>query len=151
MSRFVAAGLSFLLAVLWFDLMFDVQVLRHRREAVLPEPALDSIARYYRRVTTDASPMNRAVAVMMLVLLVGLVAQAALGRAPGFVSVVSLAAAAGAIGLAASRTFPNARRLGQRADPPSEQTRLARGICSDHLVCLGAMSTVVAAQLAGAS
>lgn len=145
----LAAG--FLLAVLWFDLMFDVQVLRHRREAVLPEPVLDSIARYYRRVTTDASPMNRAVAGMMLLLLATLAGQAVLGRAPGFVSVVSLGTASGAIGLAASRTFPNARRLGRREDPPPQQTRLARDICRDHLVCLGAMATVVAAQLAGAS
>ena len=65
MRAFVTAGAGFLLAVLWFDLMFDVQVLPHRG-ADVPESALESIARYYRRVTTGASPMNRLVAAVML-------------------------------------------------------------------------------------
>ena len=52
MQRVLAACGGFLLAVLWFDLMFDVQVLRHGSAAVLPEPVLASIAGYYRRVTT---------------------------------------------------------------------------------------------------
>ena len=53
MNAFVAAGAGFLLAVLWFDLMFDVQVLRGQ-----PDAAVASISAYYRRVTTDARPMN---------------------------------------------------------------------------------------------
>ena len=53
----LAACGGFLLAVLWMDLMFDVQVLRHRRDAQLPEPVLASIAAYYGRVTTRARPM----------------------------------------------------------------------------------------------
>ena len=53
-------GLGFLLAVLWFDLMFDVQVVGHR-EPLLPVAVLDSIGAYYRRVTTNARPMNRHV------------------------------------------------------------------------------------------
>jgi hypothetical protein len=61
----VSAGAGFLLAVLWFDLMFDVQVLRHPA-GDLPETVLASIAGYYRRVTTDATPMNRLVAVAMV-------------------------------------------------------------------------------------
>ena len=46
----LAACGGFLLAVLWMDLMFDVQVLRHRGET-LPEAVVDSIGAYYRRVT----------------------------------------------------------------------------------------------------
>jgi hypothetical protein len=53
MSKFVAAGLSFLLAVLWFDLMFDVQTLGHNGE-ILPPEVLSSISTYYRRVTLFA-------------------------------------------------------------------------------------------------
>ena len=53
MAAFVTAGAGFLLAVLWFDLMFDVQVIGHRG-AVLPEAVLASIAAYYARVTTRA-------------------------------------------------------------------------------------------------
>jgi hypothetical protein len=41
MTPFVTAGAGFLLAVLWFDLMFDVQALPHRRRE-LPEHTLAS-------------------------------------------------------------------------------------------------------------
>src|SRR6185437_10944927 len=51
MTAFVTAPAGFLLAVLWFDLMFDVQVLRHRGRESLPEEVLASIGGYYRRVT----------------------------------------------------------------------------------------------------
>src|SRR5947207_15426615 len=61
MQPVVVAGAGFLLAVLWFDLMFDVQVLRHP-DGELPETVLASSAGYYRRVTTEARPMNRLVA-----------------------------------------------------------------------------------------
>jgi hypothetical protein len=56
-TPFVTAGAGFLLAVLWFDLMFDVQVLRAAPGA-LPEPVLASIAGYYARVTTAARPIT---------------------------------------------------------------------------------------------
>src|SRR5258708_11438721 len=65
MHTFAAAGAGFLLAVLWFDLMFDVQTRKHGG-GVLPAAVLTSISAYYRRVTTDAYPMNRLVAVVML-------------------------------------------------------------------------------------
>jgi len=60
-TPFVTGGAGFLLAVLWFDLMFDVQVAGHDGEE-LPEPVLASIAGYYARVTTAARPMNRLIA-----------------------------------------------------------------------------------------
>ena len=60
-TPFVTAGAGFLLAVLRFDLMFDVQVLGRRADDV-PEAAIASIAAYYRRVTTAARPMNLLVA-----------------------------------------------------------------------------------------
>jgi len=58
---FAAAGAAFLLAVLWFDLMFDVQSRKHAGDR-LPTEVLVSISAYYRRVTTEAYPMNRLVA-----------------------------------------------------------------------------------------
>jgi len=78
MSAFVTAGAGFLLAVLWFDLMFDVQVMGHR-EGDLPEEVLASIAAYYRRVTTAARPMNRLIAAVMLATLAGILAEVAAG------------------------------------------------------------------------
>ena len=74
MSRFVAAGLSFLLAVLWFDLMFDVQTRGHTGE-LLPREVLASISAYYRRVTTEAFPMNRLVSSVMVLTLVATCAE----------------------------------------------------------------------------
>ncbi len=49
MEAFVTAGAGFLLAVLWFDLMFDVQA-----RGTVTDDAIASISAYYRRVTTDA-------------------------------------------------------------------------------------------------
>ena len=65
MHSFAAAGAAFLLAVLWFDLMFDVQVRGHAGGPLPPE-VLASISAYYRRVTTEAWPMNRLVVLVML-------------------------------------------------------------------------------------
>jgi hypothetical protein len=145
----VAAGAGFLVAVLWFDLMFDVQV-RGQPEGDLPEPVRASIAGYYRRVTTDASPMNRLVAAMMLVTLGAIGIQALVGDTPGWVSVVSAAAALTGIGLAATRTVPRAVRLGSRRDPAPAQSTLARSVFRDHLVCLAAITTLLVVQLAWA-
>ncbi len=148
-NAFVAAGAGFLLAVLWFDLMFDVQALRHR-EGDLPEPVLASVSTYYARVTTAARPMNRLIAAVMLGIIAAIIAQIAEGDAPTWVGWTSLALAGGAIALAAARTVPNAVCLGTRADPPADQSRLARSILRDHLLCLAAIAAVLTIQLATA-
>ena len=147
MNALLAACGGFLLAVLWFDLMFDAQVLRHRASAVVPEPALASIAAYYRRVTVEAHPMSRLVALVMVILVAGAVAD--LVGSPGSRARPALALALGAapIALAAARTVPNAVRLGRRADPLETQSALARAICRDHLACLAAIAAFVALQL----
>ena len=145
-TPFVAAGAGFLLAVLWFDLMFDVQARRH--PGALPEPVLASIAGYYARVTTAARPMNRLVAAVMVATLAALVAQLVAGDAPRWVAGVSLGLTAAAVGLAASRTVPAAVRLGGRADPADAQTRMARAILRDHVVCFTLVATVLVLELA---
>jgi hypothetical protein len=145
----VCAGAGFLLAVLWFDLMFDVQVLR-RPGGALDEPVLASIAAYYRRVTTTAAPMNRLVAAVMLLTLGAIIAQIAGGDAPAWVGWLSLALAAAPIGIAGSRTVPSAVRLGTRADPAARQSELARAICRQHLFCFGSIAVLLVVQLAAA-
>jgi len=149
MRAFVCAGAGFLLAVLWFDLMFDVQVLR-RPEAELGEPVLASIAGYYRRVTTTASPMNRLVAAVMVLTLGAIIAQIASGDATAWVGWLSLVLAGGAIGVAGARTVPSAVRLGARDDPPAQQSELARAVCRQHLFCFGSIATLLVLQLAAA-
>jgi hypothetical protein len=142
-SAFVTAGAGFLLAVLWFDLMFDVQILRSQRE-----PAVASISRYYRRVTTDARPMNRLVAAAMLATLAAIVVQIAKGDDPAWVGWASLALAGSAVAIAAVHTVPAAVRLGSDKDPIEMQVTLARSICRDHLVCFTAIAAVIVIQLA---
>lgn len=151
MTEFVTAGAGFLLAVLWFDLMFDVQALRGRRRAgELPEAVLASIAGYYRRVTTAARPMNRLIGAVMVGTLAAVATQLVGDDAPNWVAAISLALIGMALLIVATRTFPNAVRLGARSDPPTVQTRLARAIGVDHIVCLAAMTALLAIQLAAA-
>lgn len=137
MHTFAAAGASFLLAVLWFDLMFDVQVLRFR-DGLVPDDVLASIAAYYRRVTTGAAPMSRLVAAFMLLTLGALVGEIVESRNATWLEAASLAAA---------RTLPSAVRLGRGDGTPEDRSTLARRICRDHLFCFAAMALVLVLQL----
>ena len=147
MNAFVTAGAGFLLAVLWFDLMFDVQALRSR-EPVLPEEVLASIAGYYRRVTRQARRMNKLVALVMAATLAAVVVQIANGDDPAWVGWVSLVLVVSAVSLAATHTFQAGARLGARRDPPAVQSAIARSILRDHLLCLPAIVAVLVIQLA---
>ncbi len=130
----VTAGGGFLLAVLWFDLMFDVQVRGHDGDE-LPERVLASIAAYYARVTTAARPMNRLVMVGMLVTVAGLAGESLTGE-PGLVWVLASAAlAVPPILLAATRVVPAAVRLSTRKDDRATQSAIAREIHRDHWYC----------------
>ncbi|HXB15897.1 MAG TPA: hypothetical protein VNV44_09165 [Solirubrobacteraceae bacterium] len=142
----MAAGAGFLLAVLWFDLMFDVQAAGRQGEE-LPEPVLASIAAYYARVTTAARPMNRLIAAVMAATLAAIVVQIANGSGPAWLGWVSLTLALAAIGLAGARTVPAAVRLGTRADPPALQSRLARAVLAQHVFCFSAIAAVIVLQL----
>jgi hypothetical protein len=131
---------GFLLAVLWLDLIFDVQVLAHRGAGdELPEPVLVSIAGYYHRATTTSRPMSLLIAAVMLILLGTLAFDALRGTDAVWFLGVSAVLAGGPILLALSRTVPNAVRLGNRVDGIAEQARLARSICRDHLLSVGCM------------
>jgi hypothetical protein len=151
-SLLLAACGGFLLAVLWMDLMFDVQVLRYRdRSAALPEPVLASIAAYYRRVTTTARPMGHLVGAIMATTVIASgvqVARADGSRGPALLAALLCGAP---IALALLRVYPNAVRLGARSDTPLGQSGLARAICRDHLFCLAAIFGFVALQLSGAT
>lgn len=140
MASLLTACGGFLFAVLWMDLIFDAQVLRFRSApADLPEPVLASIAAYYHRATTTSRPMSRLIALVMVILLAALTFQAARGLEPWWLLVLSAVLAGIPITLALMRTVPDAMRLGRRADDAPEQTRLARSVCRDHLVCAGCM------------
>ena len=146
MTAPISAGAGFLLAVLWFDLMFDVQVRRHR-EGNLPEDVLASIAGYYRRVTTAARPMNRLISAAMLATLAAIIVQIARGDEPRWVGWASLGLVGSAVALAAAHTVPAAVRLGARRDPSDAQSSLARSILRDHVLCFAAIASTLVAQL----
>jgi hypothetical protein len=139
---------GFLLAVLWMDLIFDVQVLGHGRRTELPEAVLSSIASYYGRATTTSRPMSYLIALVMVVLLTALGFQAMRGHDPGWLLVVSAILAGFPILLALLRTVPNAVRLGARVGGAAEQTRLARAIFRDHVVCLGCVVAFLVLRVA---
>jgi hypothetical protein len=140
MAPLLTACSGFLFAVLWMDLMFDVQVFGHRSAGEeLPEPVLVSIAGYYHRATTTSRPMSRLIALVMLILLSALGFQTTLGKDPGWLLVLSAGLAGIPTMLALTQTVPDAVRLGQRTDSVPEQSHLARSVCRDHLVCGGCM------------
>lgn len=127
---------GFLMAVLWMDLIFDVQVLAHRDAVELPEPVLASIAGYYHRATTTSRPMGHLIAVVMAILLVALAVRTASGLDPAWLVVTSVPLAVAPVLIALGRTVPNAIRLGKRAESPTIQTKLARSICAQHILFL---------------
>src|SRR5215470_1899759 len=112
-SVILSACGGFLLAVLWMDLMFDVQVLRHRTPE-LPEPVVSSIAAYYRRVTTMARPMGHLIAVIMVIAIATLTVQIVANHGRRELALASLLVAGGPIVLAAVRVVPNAVQLAAR-------------------------------------
>jgi hypothetical protein len=146
-NAFVAAGAGFLLAVLWFDLMFDVQALGHG-DGELPQRVLDSIGGYYARVTTGARPMNRLIATVMLATLAAIIVEIIDGEVSAWIAYASLALAAFAIVLAGTRTVPSAVRLGSRRDSVVEQSVLARAILAQHVLCFASIIAVLTLQLA---
>jgi hypothetical protein len=145
----VAAGAAFLLAVLWFDLMFDVQAAGHRGQ-VLAEPELASIAGYYRRVTTLARPMNRLVMLAMAGTLASIGVELARGTVVAWARWPAPFLAVPPMALAGARTVGNAVRLGARIDDAAGQSRLARSILRDHVACAVAIAALLGLQLAAA-
>jgi peptidoglycan/LPS O-acetylase OafA/YrhL len=149
-APFVCAGAGFLLAVLWFDLMFDVQVARSTSDERADE-AVGSIATYYRRVTTEARPMNRLVAAAMLATLASIVVQIARADHPRWVGWVALVLTGLPVLLAGVHTVPSAVRLGSQTDPAPRQRELARSILRDHVFCASAVAAVIAIELSFAT
>lgn len=137
---------GFLAAVLWFDLMFDVQVLG-QPAGPLAEPILGSIATYYQRVVIDASPMGRLVSVGMLVGWVSVALQLRRRELRGLLGWATAVALFAPTLLAGIRIVPSAARLASRADSIELQSELARAICWDHLFCLGSIILFLTLEL----
>ena len=141
----LATGAGFLLAVLWFDLMFDVQA--RRLDDADGDARLASIADYYRRVTIEAYPANRLVGLVMLGTIAGSVVQVVRAPAGRGRALVALLLVAAPVALAAWRVMPNAMRLGAQHDTLPVQRALARAIWRDHVFCFVAILAFLALQV----
>lgn len=140
------AGGGFLLAVLWFDLMFDVQVLG-QGSGLLADATLASISAYYARVTTGSWPMGSLLVIVMLVTIASVAYRIYAGRVPGWFAGASLFLVGAPVLLALGRILPNAARLGARTDAIGVQSDLARSICYDHVFCFVCIGVFLALQL----
>jgi len=146
MHTYVATCSAFLLAVLWFDLMFDVQVRKHGG-TLLPPEVLTSISAYYRRAAIEAYPMNRLVALVIVLNLAAIVAEIVEGGRPSWVGWGSLLLVGIGTPRTMRRTLPNAQRLGRATDSAEIQSDLARAVYRDHVLAFARMSVVLALQL----
>ena len=91
--------------------------------------------------------MNRLVALVMLVTIVATAVEAVRGTDPTWRGWAALAFIVVPVGVAASRTVPNAVRLGSRRADARTQTRLAVLIARQHLFCLACVVVLLALQL----
>lgn len=126
--------------------MFDTQI-SGKRGSTLPEDTIDSISRYYSRVTTTARPMNRLVGIAMLGTLIALVVQVQQQQIPTSRAIISLVLAVVAISIALGRTLRNAIRLGRQDEDLVTLSRLARLVMRDHLICFVALGLLLMLQL----
>jgi len=143
--RVLAACAGFLLAVLWMDLMFDVQALGG--PAVLPDSVLHSIAAYYARVTTNASPMGSTIGAVMIVAVTGALVRLVREPESRRRNALALVLIAAPVALALLRVFPDAVRLGTGADPAAVRSDLAHAIFRGHLFCLASVTAFLILQL----
>lgn len=142
LSGFLGACGGFLAAVLWMDLMFDVQVLGDPSAA-----ELESIVAYYRRATIDGWRMSWVVAAVMFALLAGVAVQIwRSGRTVAHNTLIGLSIVV-PIALALTRVLPQARRLGSGELTAPEQVEVATEILYLHVGCLVAVIAFIALQL----
>ncbi len=142
LARVLSATAGCLLAVLWMDLMFDVQYFSRE-----PVDAVTSIATYYRRVTLDAGWMSGLIATVMLVTIVGVVIQVRISRTPRWRRAVTAVLAFAPITLALVLVVPAARELGASNASVVDRLELVRFIAWSHLGCFASMACFLATQI----
>lgn len=146
-TRLLTASAGFLLAVLWMDLIFDVQVWSAPAGAPLPAEILGSIAAYYRRATTTSAPMSALIALVMCVGIGSALVAARRRDVAAWRRILAVVLVVAPVALAFLRVVPNAVRLGAATDTPLVQSELARGILRDHLACFASVATLLALQI----
>ena len=146
MPKLITLGSGFLLAVLWVNLMFDVQVWPHWGNKTLPEEVLSSIATYYARVSIEASPMGYLVGLVMLMTLAVSVRNVFVGLQPRWVRIATFVLLIGPVVAALTVIFPGAQKLASRTDTLNVQSELANALFTAHAVCFAAIFLVLILQ-----
>jgi hypothetical protein len=140
---------GFLLAIIWMDMMFDIQAYRAKSKT-LPENILSTTTLYYRQITKGADPMRQLITFVMAVLGLALVYDLALGTTPFWYRGVSFILAVPGPVLALARTLKNAMRLSERRDSIEVQSAMAHSLFFDHVVSFVLMSAFLLWQVFGA-
>ena len=141
-------GGGFLLAVLWFDLKFDVlawSALLHGSE--LSEDAMQAIITYYRQATGTESSGLPLIMMMMALSVVAALVQTGRSQLPLMLRGAALLFLVAPIALAGGRVVPNARILATQTMDLQTQTDLAILILHDHLYCFSSITAFLLLQL----
>jgi len=124
------AGIGFLLAVLWIDLVFDAMVMPyHDKNEPLPEKVLGTMSSFYHHIAFNPIPLF----VVMLIMLGILILQLVQHSIPVLLGWLSLVLFLIPTGYAALQIIPVANRLGSRKDTHAKQSELARSLFTMHL------------------
>jgi hypothetical protein len=135
--------LGFCVAILYIDLVFDVSARPYKKTAAaLPEKVLTPITTYYRYVTRNPWLLI----FVLFVALTCIVTEVLLRLAPAWVGYTSLAIFGVMALLATARVIPGAQRLASGKAGVGEQTRLAHGLASYHLLFLVLVLVLVLMQ-----
>ena len=148
MPGFVAAGAAFLFAVLWFDLMFDVQVRRYP-SGTLPPEILSATSSYYRRVTVEGAPMMYLPVAVMVLVLAAIVLELVKETMTPWVGWLSLVLAVWAVVSVAFIAVPRAQRIGRAQESPEVLSGLARAVFRLHALAAACWVVVIVLQLCG--
>lgn len=146
MHSWVAAGAALLFAVVWWDMVFDSQVLKHPAGKLPPE-ALATISSYYRRCTIDGAPTMYLPLVVMVLVLAAIVWELRTAAIAPWVGWASLALAVVAVIDVAFIAVPRAQRIGRAGEPPEVLSGLARTVFKLHAVAAACWIVVIVLQL----
>ena len=142
-------GGGFLLAVLWFDLKFDVLVLdRLTSDAPIDAAAIAGLRAYYAQALGTENAGFPLVSTMMGLSVLARLWQVREPGGRGFSAWVSLALLVPPIALAGARIVPNAATLAHASAPLAEQDALATSILVDHLYCLASIAAFLVFEVA---
>ncbi len=142
----VAIGAAILLTVVWWDMVFDSQVLRHPT-GTLPSDVLATTSSYYRRCTIEGAPMMYLPLVMMVVVLAAIAWELWKAAVTPWVGWLSLALAVWGVVSVAFMAVPRAQRIGRAQDSPDVLSGLARTVFRLHASAAACWIVVIVLQL----